>query len=259
MAFGEMLRDWRKTRGLSQLDLALEAGISAKHVSFLETERSKPTEGMVLRLADSLHLPLREKNSLLTAAGFSRRFGQSDWQDPHVKAHKAALDLILASHAPCPAFALDQDMALVAANDGFVAFLSLLLGEEDRQAGPLNLVEALLAPGPLRDAIINWDEIACHLVSRIRSHLWICGKHQGLSALLDRALAQPGVREALDEFDPTASQAPLMEMSIRLPDGTETCWYTTITTFGTAKDTLLEEIWIEQMHPADAATRQLLQ
>ena len=257
MAFGQALKTWRTLRGFSQMPLANSAGISPRHVSFLETGRSTPTEGMVLRLSDTLHLPLREKNGLLAAAGFSRRFEERCWDDEHIKAQKEALELILTSHNPYPALALDRGMNVLQTNEGFGIFISLF-PEIPEASANTNFVELILAPGPMKDAIENWQEVAGAIVARLRSHVWVAGKNDVLEDLLQRILQFPDVEAAMHRDFRTGNNFPMLLTHIKGLDGTKTSWFSTITTFGTAQDVMLDEIWIEQFHPANDVTRALL-
>ena len=185
---GDLLREWRQRRRLSQLDLALDAEISTRHLSFLETGRAQPSREMVLRLADQLEVPLRERNALLTAAGFAAIYPERSLDDPALSAARRAVDLILAGHAPYPALAVDRRWTLVAAND---AVAPLLAGAAPALlAGPVNVLRLTLHPDGLAPRIANYHEWREHLLERLRSQIEASADAE-LTALRDELAAYP--------------------------------------------------------------------
>ena len=197
MQFGEQLKEWRGHRRMSQLDLATEAGISARHVSFLETGRSRPTEGMILRLSAVLDIPARDQGMMFSAAGFRPRFGTSPAQalDSLPPAIVEASGLILGRHDPYPGVVFDHDYNVLAANRPFAAMAGMI-GIEVKPG--INFLDAYLSPSPLRDIIANWRETAADLVHRIRGEAWLQGPRSPLSRRIERLAALPEVQAALE-------------------------------------------------------------
>lgn len=239
-----ILRDWRRQRGMSQLDLALSAAVSARHVSFIESERSRPSAEMVLRLAEALSLPLRERNAMLVAAGFAPQFGDSDWNSAEMAEVRRAAALLLKAHEPYPAVVLDMAFNILDANPGALA----LVGVERDGLGGLNLVDLVFMPGPVRQSIVNWDQVAEYLLHRMREGVRRHGAQSAMAQVMRRALAQPGAA-ALSNARGPLQGAVLLPLEFER-DGEVTRWFTTVTSFGAAQDAMAEEITIEQFHPA---------
>lgn len=244
---GEHLRDWRLRRRLSQLDLALDAEISARHLSFLETGRARPSRGMLLRLAERLDVPLRERNALLLAAGFAPAYGDRALDDPALATARATIEALLAAHRPFPALAVDRHWTLLAANSA----VQLLL--EGVDAGllrpPVNVLRLALHPDGLASRIFNLAEWRGHLIQRLR--------HQ-YEATADPVLADLA-RDLADGSDGHAPDTPGVVLPLRLatPRGTLS-FITTTTVFGSPLDVLLSEIALETFFPADEATAAVL-
>lgn len=252
MQFGEQLKEWRSHRRMSQLDLATEAGISARHLSFLETGRSRPTEGMILRLSAVLDIPARDQGMMFSAAGFRPHFGTRPAQalDGLPPAIAQAIGLILGRHDPYPGVVFDHEYNVLAANRPFAA----LAGAIGIEAKPgVNFLEAYLGPSPLRDLIANWPETAADLVHRIRGEAWLQGPRSPLSRRIERLAALPEVQAALEDH-PHSARLPILPISMRL-DGKTLSFITTLTTFGSVQDALAEGVLIESFFPADDETR----
>lgn len=241
--FSSLLREWRGLRGMSQLALASEAEVSTRHVSFIESGRARPSADMVLRLAEALALPLRERNAMLVAAGFAPQFGDSDWQSNAMSELRRAASLILASHEPYPAIVLDAAFTILDANDPALA----LVGASREQRGQLNLADLVFTPGPVRDAIVNWDEVAEYLLHRMREGARQHGPQSAMARVLRRAMVQPGIGRLSVVRGYSSGVVLPLEF---LLDGNRTRWFTTVTSFGAAQDAMAEEITIEQFHPA---------
>lgn len=242
---GDLLREWRGTRGLSQLDLALDAQVSARHVSFVESGRSQPSRAMVLRLAEALGLPLRDRNAMLVAAGFAPQYGTDSLDAESMVEVRATLRMMLDAHDPYPAIALDAAYGIVAHNTGFGKLLAELgLGA----AEGLNLVDLVFAPGPMREAVVNWPEVAAHMAHRMRESLRVRGSRSLLRPAFERALQQPGVAEAVAASGPPGGR-PVVPVTLAI-GGTPSSWITTVTTFGAPQDAFVEELTIEQFYPA---------
>jgi transcriptional regulator with XRE-family HTH domain len=238
-----MLREWRQRRKLSQLDLAIQADVSARHVSFVETGRTIPSSEMVLRLAEQLAVPLRERNRLLIAAGHAPVFRQTSLDAPDMTRVRAALEQVLDAHAPYPAVAVDRRWNLLLANDSFTAFLATV----DRKllAAPINLMRLGLHPQGL--AIRNLEQVRGYLLPRLLRQAAASGDPM-LHQLYDELVAHGPV-------DTTPPDPADIALPIHLHHrGTDLAFLSTITTFGTAFDVTLEEVAVETYLPADART-----
>jgi transcriptional regulator with XRE-family HTH domain len=246
---GQMVREWRQRRRLSQLELALAAGVSTRHLSFVETGRSRPSPDMVLGLADHLEVPLRERNQMLLAAGYAPRFGSRSLDDPELSAIRAALARVLAAHEPFPALAVDRDWNLVASN---AALGPLLEGVSDELlTPPVNVLRLALHPEGLAPRINNLGQWRGHLLHRLTREHAITGD-PGLGALRQELLAYPG---------PEAQAPPGVAIMVELhldAGEQELAFFSTVTTFGTALDVTVAELSIEAFFPADPHTAQVL-
>ena len=251
--FGEMLRVWRAVGGMSQLDLALQAGVSSRHVSFIETGRSTPSRKMVLRLAETLDLPLRERNALLVAAGFAPLYPESRLGDSGLAPVRRALELVLGSHEPYPAFVLDPGWNILLANGSHHRLLRSVLPDGAALPEPVNALRLVLDPDLARPRISNWELVAHVLGHRVRRQLRAPGLDPDRRCLLEELLAYPGVDEAMARVTPPADAAIVIPLQLEL-DGQRTSWFSTIATIGTPQDVTLQELRIESMFPADDET-----
>ncbi len=241
---GVLLRDWRQHRRLSQLDLAVRAGVSARHVSFIETGRSRPTSQMILRLCHHLDVPLREQNRLLLAGGFAPAHPEHAWADPPMAAANAAVETILSAHLPWPALAVDAGWDLVAANEAAYALLDGVAA--DLLEPPVNVIRLSLDRRGLAPRIVNLDEWRAHLVDRLRR------EHEVGGNLRVRVLLE----ELGEGVVATPGPAPALVVPLRLRVGdTELSLLSTTTVFGTPREVTLSELAIESFFPADDATR----
>jgi transcriptional regulator with XRE-family HTH domain len=241
--FSTMLREWRGLRGMSQLDLALNAEVSTRHLSFIESERSKPSAEMVLRLAEALDLPLRERNAMLVAAGFAPRFGDSDWQGEAMVEVRQAVSLLLRAHEPYPAIVLDMAFNVLDANPPALG----MIGVSRDALGSVNLVDLVYRPGPVRESILNWAEVAEYLLHRMREGVRRHGPQSPMGSVMRRAMAQPGAAE-LSAVRSVRQGTALLPLEFTR-NGEVTRWFTTVTSFGAPQDAMAEEITIEQFHP----------
>ncbi|MEP7294753.1 MAG: helix-turn-helix transcriptional regulator [Burkholderiales bacterium] len=245
--FGVQLREWRQRRRLSQLDLAGDADVSTRHLSFVETGRAMPSREMVLRLADRLDVPLRERNRLLTAAGFAPMFGERPLDDPALKAAREAIELVLKGHEPFPALAVDRHWTLVSYNR---AVLPLLTGVAPALvAPPINVLRLSLHPQGLAPRIANLAQWRAHLLARLRQQVNVSADPV-LAALADELRAYPAPADASHDAIEAAVVVPLV---LRTPAGTLS-FISTTTVFGTPVDVTLSELALETFFPADAAT-----
>lgn len=251
---GQLLREWRQRRRLSQLDFSVEAGISSKHLSFVETGRSHPSRDMLLHLAELLEVPLRERNSLLVAAGFAPSFGERPLSDPALKEARNAVELILKGHEPWPALAVDRHWTMLAANR-IVGALLTGIGPALLQP-PVNVLRLSLHPDGLAPRIVNLPQWRAHLLARLRRQIDVSADAT-LGALHDELAAYPApaanAREA--RIDANAVVIPL-QLAV---DGAVLSFISTTTVFGTPIDVTLSELALETFFPADAATSAMLQ
>jgi len=252
-ALGRLLKEWRSRRGLSQLDLALAAHTTQRHVSFIESGRTMPSREMVLRLAATLGLPLRQQNTLLLAAGYAPAWREHGLSAPGMEVVDRALDYMLAQHEPFPAFVVDRRWNLLRANHGATKFVEFLTGLAAvvPDAEPVNLAVALMSPQGLRPLIVNWGEVAAHFLRGVQNDAQIDGTPETM-ALFSRlsALAEePLLSEALP---PDESTSPVLAIHFRRGD-TSLRLFTTIATLGTPRDITTDEIRIEFFFPIDDA------
>lgn len=251
--FGEHLRHWRQQRRLSQLELASDAEISTRHLSFVETGRSSPSREMVLRLAERLQVPLRERNALLMAAGYAPMYGERPLDDPALAAARQAVDLILKRHEPFPALAVDRHWNLVAAN----AMVPHLLAGADPSLlrGPVNVLRLSLHPQGLAPRIVNLAQWRHHLLERLGQQV----QHSGdpaLVALLEELLGYPAPTGSRPELD-GAHIGIAVPLRFRSPQGVLS-FISTTTVFGTPVDITLQELALETFFPADDFTAKVL-
>ncbi len=249
---GDHLREWRQRRRMSQLDLACEADISTKHLSFLETGRAQPSRDMVLHLAERLDVPLRERNVLLVAAGFAPVFPERPLGDPALQAARRAMDLVLKGHEPYPALAVDRHWTLVAANK---AVGRLLAGADPSLLRPpVNVLRLSLHPSGMAPRIANLGEWRGHLLERLRHQIEVSADAV-LQDLLRELRAYPAPREPPSQrADPEADYAGVVVPLRLVTDGGVLAFLSTTTIFGTPVDVTLSELALESFFPADAAT-----
>jgi transcriptional regulator with XRE-family HTH domain len=250
---GTLLRAWRQRRRLSQLDLAVDAQLSTRHLSCVETGRALPSREMVLRLAERLEVPLRERNQLLTAAGYAPMFGERRLDDPALRAAREAVELVLRGHEPYPALALDRHWTLVSYNRAVPPLLAGLPAE--LLAAPLNVLRLSLHPQGLAPRILNFAQWRAHLFARLRQQI-AASADAGLIALHDELQALPAPPGATHEAVP-AEPMVVVPLQLESPAGTLSLISTT-TVFGTPVDVTLSELALETFFPADAATAQAL-
>ncbi|MEO3766125.1 helix-turn-helix transcriptional regulator [Streptomyces sp. B8F3] len=243
---GDLLRQWRHRRRLSQLDLALAADVSARHVSLIETGKTNPSAAMVLRLADQLAVPLRERNRLLLAAGFAPRYPERPLDDEALAAAGAAVARVLRAHEPYPAVAFDRRWNILRTNRAVEPFFAGV--DPALLRPPVNLVRLGLDPRGFAPLVVNLDDVRTVFRTRIRRQLALA-PDPGLDALYEELLA-PG---AADPPGPTVASDVVIPMILRV-DGRELRLFSTITTFGTPMDITLAEVAIESYYPADAET-----
>lgn len=246
--FGDLLRHWREARKLSQLDLGLNANVSARHISFLETGRARPSRAMVLNLGGVLDVPRGSRNALLHAAGFAPNYRTRAMDDAEMGPITAALDWMLERHMPYPAMVLDRHWTIVRANP----MAAMMLGQMGLSVDA-NLVEALLDETGLPALIENWQEVAQHLVQRLRAEATHLGGDAWLGEMADRLAGRIGAATP----GPDAGSEAVIPTRYRLGDMTLS-FFSTISQFSTAEDIALADWKIEHLFPADEATRDIV-
>lgn len=250
---GELLREWRSRRRMTQMDLALEAGVSARHLSFIETGRARPSSEMVLRLAEHLDIPLRECNALLLAAGYAPAFAQRGLDEPEMGPVRETLERILRGHEPYPALVVDRHWGLVAANSAVALFLEGVAPH--LLEPPVNVMRLSLHPQGLAPRIANLAEWRAHVLDGLGRQAVLSGD-PALAALHEEMAALPGGDDAAypPQLDAGGISIPLMLRD----SGRELRFISTATTFSTAVDVTVSELSIESFFPADEATAQAL-
>lgn len=244
-AFGGLLREWRHRRRLSQLDLALEADVSARHVSFVESGRSTPSRAMVLRLADALAVPAREQNHLLLAAGLAPAYAERGFDDPGMAAVRAGVDRVLAAYHPYPCLAVNRNWDVLQVNPGTA---TLLDGVSAHLLETPNALRIALHPDGLAPRIRNLAQWRHHLLSRLRREAGAGGSAE-LGSLLAEIESYPGGEDASIDLGGVAVPLELYRL-----DGVLLTFLSTVTTFGTALDLTAAELSIEAFLPADEGT-----
>jgi transcriptional regulator with XRE-family HTH domain len=246
---GELLRQWRELRRLSQLELAVQSNISTRHLSFVETGRSAPSRDMVLHLSEQLDLPLRERNQLLLAGGYAPVYAESGLDSPQMSGVRAALRQVLNGHEPYPAAVVDRHWTLVDANSSLTLMTDGLPAH--LLAPPANVLRASLHPEGLAARIVNLGEWRAHLLGRLRRQVAVSADPQ-LADLYDELVAYPCDQPEPDVELPGPGDV-VVPLRIRHGDG-ELAFFGTVATFGTPLDITVAELAIESFFPADATT-----
>jgi transcriptional regulator with XRE-family HTH domain len=259
---GELLRQARKSQRLSQLDLALKVGASQRHLSFLETGRSTASRGMLIALADALGMSPSGCNRLLLASGFAPRYGQRPLDDRQMAPVRQALDHLLRVHDPFPAWVLDPCWNVLQFNKGADLLLASLSGEKPSESGrTVNMLEAILHPQGLRQAIENFDEVAAHLYHQSQAE---AAHTPALAELLLRlaplwpvGLTRRGAGNDAHRAQTAPAQSPVLPTRLRTPFG-PLSFFSTVTTFGTPLDITVASLRVEHQFPADRQTEQAM-
>ena len=249
---GPLLREWRRRRSLSQLELASRSAVSGRHLSFIETGRARPSREMILHLSQRLEVPLREQNRLLLAAGYAPLFGEHALDDPDLRVIREALHRFLRAHEPYPAVVVDRHWNIVAMNEG-VALLSEGVSPELLEP-PVNALRVTLHPEGMAPRIVNFAEWSSHLLERLQRELELTADEQ-LRKLYEELAAYPGVQTGREGGD--RGQDILLPLRLRDAEA-ELELFSTVTTFGTPLDVTLSELAIEAFYPADERTAAVL-
>jgi len=246
---GEMLRSWRQRRRLSQLAFACDAEISARHLSFLETGRSRPSRDMLLHLAERLEMPFRERNALLLAAGYAPVYSETRLDSPDAAAARRAVDLVLASYEPFPALAVDRHWNLVAGNAALPLFLTGI--PEELLTPPVNVLRLSLHPEGLGNRIENLGEWRAHIFDRLQQQIEMTNDEE-LAALVKELESYPGGKKPSEGYK-SEYGGLIVPLKLKTDAGTLS-FFTTTTVFGTAVDITFSELVIESFMPGDAFT-----
>ncbi|WP_063020922.1 helix-turn-helix domain-containing protein [Nocardia niwae] len=242
---GELLREWRHRRRLSQLDLAIQADVSARHVSFVETGRTIPSRSMVLHLAEQLDIPLRERNRVLLAAGHAPEYRRRDWSDPALRRARDAVQRVLHLHEPYPALAVDQRWNLVQVNDCVGVFFDGV--DPALLEPPINMMRLGLHPGGFASRLRNLEQVRAFLLPRLARQVMATGDPE-LAALHEELRSYGPLSRA--DSDPADITVPIR---LRHRDA-DLAFFSTITSFGAAFDITLDEVAVEAYFPADDDT-----
>src|SRR5512146_2759498 len=255
---GTLLKQWRERRRMSQLNLAMEAEVSSRHLSFLETGRSRPSREMVLLLAEVLDVPPRARNDLLAAAGYAPTYRESALDAPEMAQFRRALDFLLRQQEPYPAIVLDRYWNILLGNEGAGKFVEVFLDPDVAAAlGPPNGLRLICHPQALRPSIVNWESTAAALIQWLHRDL-LRSADPGMQLLLEELLAYPDVPRNWRTLDLDAPTAPFLAIEMQKGD-IHLSFFTTLTTLGTPYDITLHELRIESFFPADGATDTTLQ
>ncbi|MGI9437738.1 MAG: helix-turn-helix domain-containing protein [Geminicoccaceae bacterium] len=247
-AFGAMLRTWRDRRHMSQLELGLTANVSARHISFLETGRAKPSRPMAMMLGDVLNVPRASRNALLNAAGFAPAYQSRNWSDEDMAAVRDAVDWTMRRHDPYPAFVLDRHWRLIKTNRSAGALLGgLHVGEGDSLLDLMTNIEMTKA------LFENWHEVMHHMLARLRTESLHLGGDEVLDAAAEKLATALGTQASM----PTGTLAAMIPARYRAGDMTLSL-FSTIAQFGTAEDIALADLKIEMLFPADDPSRDVL-
>ncbi|WP_338766667.1 helix-turn-helix transcriptional regulator [Massilia sp. METH4] len=248
---GAMLREWRLVRRLSQLELALQADVSARHLSYVENGKSQPSREMIVRLAEALGVPLRERNALFIAGGFAPKYPESGLDTPRLAQMRYAVEAILAQQEPYPAFLLNRHWDILMANDAAMRINRFVLGGRDSKH--VNMLHQFFDPDDLRGTLENWEEIAGPLLRHLHNEVAASRSDTKAATLLEEVLAYPGVPAHWRHRELGTAPAPVLTTCFKR-DGVRLAFFSTITTFGTPRDVTLDELHIESCFPVDDDT-----
>jgi transcriptional regulator with XRE-family HTH domain len=257
MTLGTLLQRWRQTRGKSQLDLALNAGVSPRHVSFIETGRSSPSREMVITLATALDVPFRERNALLLAAGYAPVYRETKLDAPELEPARRAIDLILQQQKPYPAVVMNRRWDILKTNEPADRLFAFLLRGAPKPAKkkttPPNVLRLMFDPKAVRPHVKNWEAVAESLIQRVYREAVGGVINEETRALVKEVLAFPGVPKRWGSIDPTVTLPPLVPV-IFAKGSFSASYFSAVTTLGTPQDITLQEIRVESFFPADDAT-----
>jgi transcriptional regulator with XRE-family HTH domain len=255
LGLGELLRYWRRVRGKSQLDLAIDATTTPRYVSFVETGRSQPSRQMVVRLARALDIPLRERNGLLLAAGYAPLYGAGALDGPELERVQVALASMLAQHEPFPAVVMDRAWNVLRVNGGAERLFGGLCAP-DPLPSPANVLELMIEPGPVRDAVLNWDAVVSGLLERTRREAVGGVLDADSAARIERLRSRPDVATALSGAVATTATVPVIDVRFAF-EAQELSFFSVVSTIGTPTDVTAQEVRVEAFFASDEATRMM--
>ncbi len=253
--FGALLKEWRRTRGVSQLDLAVECDVSQRHVSFIESGRSTPSRGMILHLAAALAIPLREQNAMLLAAGYAPAFGERELGEPDMEPVSRALDQALRQQEPFPAVVVDATYTVLHANRAASTLMAFLFDGPPPQdgEGAGNLMDMLIRPDGLRPMLEDWERTLTWMLRRVRSEYLMEGQPEEIGTLFERLRRYPDGERLLSAPRDDREMPVTLNVVFRKGE-TRLSLFTMIATMGTPMDVSLQNIRLEYFFPTDAAT-----
>jgi transcriptional regulator with XRE-family HTH domain len=254
---GPLLREWRERRRLTQLELALDAGISTRHLSFVETGRSKPGRAMLLRILEQLDVPFREQNRLLLASGHAPAFPERSLEDPELLPVREALHQILTGHEPYPAIVVDRGWHVVAANSAMRGLTEMVAIDPALLEPPVNLLRVGFHPRGLAPLIVNLGRWRAHFCERLERQAAVTGDPD-LAALLEEVTGYPLHGEEQDRAPDPAASEMLGPVRVRAPGGGELSFFGMFATFDTPFEVTTSELAMELLFPADQATAEAL-
>jgi transcriptional regulator with XRE-family HTH domain len=252
---GELIRDWRTRRKYSQLDVSSELGVSTRHLSFVETGRSRPSPELILTLADFFEVPLRERNTMLLAAGYAPRYAARELSDPSMVNVTASLQRMLDAHDPYPGVVVDRQWNVLLTNTAAGAFTGMVA---DELLSPVNVFRICLHPDGLAPYTVNFEDWAAYLLRQLRRSIQVSGD-PALIALEEEVTTYPTLAGTAPPTETSYWDDPPLLVPFTLAfNGAELSFFTTLTTFGTPLDITLDELAVELFFPADDATDSLL-
>ena len=254
-AFGRLLREWRARRRVSQLDLAVEAGVSSRHVSFIETGRAQPSREMILMLARVLDVPLRDRNDLLMAAGYAAMYRATDLDSPALEQARRALDFMLRQQEPYPAIVVDRQWTILKANGGAARLVEAFADASAAAEWGGNAMRLMFHPRGFRPHIVNWEAMAAALIQWLHRDVLSGLGGTETRQLLGELLSYPGVPPRWRTLDLDVSTAPFLTIDFSKGD-LHLRFFSTLTSLGTPHDITLQELRVESFFPADAATEE---
>jgi len=247
---GALLREWRAAKRLSQLDLALEVGMSARHLSCVETGKAQPSRDMVARLADALQMPLRERNTLLLAAGYAAKYDETDLSTAPMAPVRRAIEFILRQQEPYPALVTNRYWDVLLSNGALKRLFGRIRNGPPRH---MNVLRQIFDPQDMRPFIVNWEEVAGDLIRHLHNEVATAPTDIKSRALLNEVLAYPDIPAGWRTRDPAATPLPMLTTAL-LDNGRQLQFLSTFSTFGASRDITIDELRIECMFPADEAT-----
>lgn len=245
---GVLLRQWRDARGRSQLELAMDMGVSQRHISFIESGRSSPSRALLLGVANALDVPLRDRNALLLAAGYAPMYAEPAWDAAEMRVVHRALERMLKQHEPYPALVMDRHWNVLMTNEAAPRFFGQFV-DLSRYSKPRNLLRLMFDPLGLRPFVANWDAVAASLFQRVHREAVGGVLDEAMRALVGELLAMPGVDVAWRGVE-VSGNSPVVPIEFRR-DGHVSSWFSMVSTVGTPRMVSAQELRVECMFPAD--------